>query len=178
MLGVAVRDLFALAALIELLDRVGAGRVEQPEPRFSAADIRDDQGFRHQIGQPVYRLGRWVCCIEGHRCGSLDSKAASKDAKRPEEPLLVLAQQVVAPIDDGPHGPMPRHRCATPRRQQRQAVVQAGRKGFNPQHLDAGGGELDGERQAIEPLANLDDRLGIRIGQREVFDNRGDAFDE
>ncbi len=49
---------------------------------------------------------------------------------------------------------------------------------LDPKHLDARGGELDGERQAVEPLANLDDRLGVRVGQREVFNNRGDAFDE
>src|SRR5580704_11700284 len=33
-LSVASRDAFAIAALVQLLDRVGAGRVEQPEPRF------------------------------------------------------------------------------------------------------------------------------------------------
>ena len=55
-LGVAARDPFALAALVKLLDRVGAGGVEQPEPRSGAADIGDDQRFRHQIGQPVYRI--------------------------------------------------------------------------------------------------------------------------
>ena len=49
--GVASREGFALAALVEPLERVGAGRLEEPEPRFGAADIRDDQRFRHQIGQ-------------------------------------------------------------------------------------------------------------------------------
>jgi len=44
-LGVAARDLVALGALIKLLDCVGAGSVEQPEPRFGLADIRDDQRF-------------------------------------------------------------------------------------------------------------------------------------
>ena len=56
--------------------------------------------------------------------------------------------------------------------------VQAGGKAFDPKHLDARRGELDRQRQAVEPPANLDDRRGIRIGQREVFDDRGDAFDE
>src|SRR5580704_5262306 len=50
-LGVAAGESFALAARTNLLDRVGAGRVEQPEPRFGAADIRDKQRFGHQIGQ-------------------------------------------------------------------------------------------------------------------------------
>ena len=177
-LGVAARDPFALAALVELLDRVGAGRVEQPEPRFGAADIRDDQRFRHQIGQAVYRIDARLCCIHRHGSGSLDRKAAGKDAESPEEPLLVLAQQTVAPIEDGPHRPVPRHCRAAPRLQQRQAVVQAGGKAFDPKHLDARRGELDRQRQAVEPPANLDDQRGVRIGQREVFDDRGDTLDE
>jgi hypothetical protein len=36
-----------------------------------------------------------------------------------EEQLLVLAQQTVAPIDDGPHSPVPRPCCAAPGPQQR-----------------------------------------------------------
>ena len=62
--------------------------------------------------------------------------------------------------------------------QQRQAVVQAGGKAFDPEHLDARCGELDRQRQAVEPPTNLDDQRGVRIGQREVFDDRGHALDE
>src|ERR1700729_3893462 len=36
-LGVTVRESFALAVRVKLLDCVGAGRVEQSEPRFGAA---------------------------------------------------------------------------------------------------------------------------------------------
>src|SRR5438270_584788 len=90
-LGVAARNMIALAALAELLERIGTGGVEQPESRSGAADIGDDQRFGYEIGQPVYRLARCVCCIEGHGCRSLDGKAAGKDAESPKEQLLVLA---------------------------------------------------------------------------------------
>ena len=59
-LGVAVRERFTLVALVKLLDRISAGGVKQPKPRCGATDIRDDQGFRHQIGQAVY-------CIDARR---------------------------------------------------------------------------------------------------------------
>ena len=59
-----------------------------------------------------------------------------------------------------------------------EAVVQAGGKAFDPEHLDARRGELDGQRQAVEPPANLGDQRGVRIGQREVFDDRGYTLDE
>jgi hypothetical protein len=42
-LGVAVREPFALVARVEHLERIGACRVEQPEPGLGTADIRDDQ---------------------------------------------------------------------------------------------------------------------------------------
>src|SRR5260370_25443749 len=111
---------------------MGPGAVEEPDPWLGAADIGDAQRFGYEIGQPVYRLVWCVCCIDGHGCRSLDRKAAGKDAESPKEQLLVLAEQAVAPIDDGPHGPMPRNRCATTRHQQRQAAVQAGATTFEP----------------------------------------------
>ena len=48
----------------------------------------------------------------------------------------------------------------------------------DPKHFDARRGELDRQRQPIEPLANRSDERGVRVGQRKVFDNRGDALDK
>src|SRR4051812_11654127 len=103
------RDPLTLTALIELLDRVGVSRVEQPEPRFGAANIRDDQRFRHQIGQAVDRMGARCRRIHGNDRSRLTGKAAREYTEGAEEPLLVLAEQTVAPTDDNLHGPMPRH---------------------------------------------------------------------
>jgi hypothetical protein len=149
--GVPTRDLFSLAAPVKLLDHIGAGRVEQTEPWTGAADIRDDQRLPHQIGQPVYHIDTAVSCIHGHGCGSLDRKAAGKDAKHPEEQLLVLAQQTVAPVDDGPHRAVARHCSTARRRQQRQATVQASGEALDPKRRDARCGELDGKWQAVKP---------------------------
>ena len=58
------------------------------------------------------------------------------------------------------------------------AVVQASGEAFDPKRRDARGGELDGQRQAIKPATNLGDQRGVRVGQREVFDDRSHALDE
>jgi hypothetical protein len=116
---VTARQSFALAAHVKLLDRVGAGGDKQPEPRFGAAAIRDDQRFGHQIAQAVDRINVRLCRIQNHGCGCLDRKAAGKDAESPEKQLLIFAQQTVAPIDDGPHCLVPRQCFAAPRSQQR-----------------------------------------------------------
>jgi len=55
---------------------------------------------------------------------------------------------------------------------------QAGGKAFDAERLDTRCGELDRQRQAVEPPANRDDQRGVRIGQREVFDDRGYSLDE
>jgi hypothetical protein len=73
---------------------------------------------------------------------------------------------------------VPRPCCAAPDAQPPQAVVQASSKAFDPKHRDATCGELDRERQAVKPPANLDDQRGVRIGQREVFDDLGYTLDE
>ena len=51
-------------------------------------------------------------------------------------------------------------------------------KVFDRKHRDATCGELDRERQAVKSLVNLDDQWGVRIGQREVFDDLGYTLDE
>jgi hypothetical protein len=112
MLGVTARDPLTFTALVELLDRIGAGRVKQPEPRPGAADIRDNQRFRHQIGQAVDRINTCCCRIHGNGRGCLDGKAAREYAEGAERSLLVLAEQTVAPVDDSLHGLVPRHACS------------------------------------------------------------------
>src|ERR1700730_6839398 len=102
-LGVAARNMIALAALAELLERTGTGRAKEPKSRVGPTDIGDDQRFRHQIGQPVYGIRESRYWLHGHGCCSLDGEATCEDPERPEERLLVLVQQAVAPIDDGPH---------------------------------------------------------------------------
>src|SRR6516162_1830948 len=57
-------------------------------------------------------------------------------------------------------------------------MVQAGRQALDPEHLDARCGELDRQWQSVKPPANLDDCRGVRIGQREIFDNGSDTLDE
>jgi len=53
-----------------------------------------------------------------------------------------------------------------------------GDQAFDPKHLDARCSEFDSQRQAVKPAANLNYRRGIRIGQREVFDDRSHALNE
>jgi hypothetical protein len=67
---------------------------------------------------------------------------------------------------------------STARSQKRQALVQPGGQALEAKHLVARCGELDRERQAVEPTAYFDHQRGALVGQHEVFDDRGHTLDE
>ena len=94
--------------------------------------------------------------------GRLERAAAGEDREPAEEPLLGRRQQVVAPLDRAaagsaaaPAGPARRRSGARAGRSIR-ASSSRGRQDLHPR-----GGELDRERQAIEPAADVDHRAGV-----------------
>ena len=56
--------------------------------------------------------------------------------------------------------------------------MQARREPLRRHHPQLGNGELDRHRDAVEMLADVRDRGGIGIGQREAVDRGGGALDE
>ena len=67
---------------------------------------------------------------------------------------------------------MARERRAGAARQQAEAVAQPGGELLGPQQPDARGRELDGQREAVQPGADLDRRGRVLVGQRERRDRR------
>jgi hypothetical protein len=48
----------------------------------------------------------------------------------------------------------------------------------DPENFNTSRGELDCERQPTKPAADLDDKRGIGIGERELVDDRKDPLEE
>ena len=132
-LGVTASDLFALAALVELLDRVGTGRSSNRNRGLVPLTSATTNDFATRSAKRSIALNVFVGRVHRHGCSSLHRKAASKNAESPEEQLLFLAQQTVAPIDDGPHRAVPRHCRTAARPQQRQDSRPGGRRGLRCQ---------------------------------------------
>jgi len=82
--------------------------------------------------------------------------------------LLARVEQVITPGDGVAHGALPRRQVACPAHQQGQALVKARQQRARRQHLDPGGGELDGQRQPVQAVADRGDRGGVLRGEREV----------
>jgi hypothetical protein len=93
--------------------------------------------------------------------GGWQRKAAGKDRETHEKPLLIRIQQVVAPIDQRPQGLLPRQGRAAPSRQQPEAIAEARGDLLHRQRAHSRGSELDGERNAIQPLTNLRQRRRV-----------------
>ncbi|MCC2629686.1 MAG: hypothetical protein K0S14_3336, partial [Thermomicrobiales bacterium] len=66
------------------------------------------------------------------------------------------------------HRLLPRRQVAGASRQQRQALLQALEQRVRREQLDEGRGQFDGQRQAIEPMANLRHSRGVGSGHREA----------
>src|SRR5207253_7706496 len=69
--------------------------------------------------------------------GRLERPAAGEDGQPTEDPLLLRCEQVVAPADRRPQGPLPLRRIARAAGQQRKAPLDADRKStrLNSSHV-------------------------------------------
>src|SRR5262249_43038434 len=106
-----------------------------------------DQGRERVQGRAADRLGR------------LERERAREDRQPHEQELLLLVQQLIAPVQYGPQCLLPGRSVARAARQQLEPMLQPVEDLRRAQHVRARRRQLDRERQAIEPTAELADRL-------------------
>ena len=114
-----------------------------------------------------------------HLLGGLERAAAGEDGEAGEEPLLVRDKEVVAPLDRRPERLLAGVGVAAAL-QEIEALREAIEDLRRGERLRAGGRELDGERQVVEPRAELsrspslgsscervaEELDGLRLGER------------
>ena len=83
-----------------------------------------------------------------------------------EDALLVVEEQLVAPVDDGAQRLLARKRGARPAGEQAEPIVEPSGDLRDRERSGAGGGQLDGERQPVEPGADVGD--DTRAGRRRA----------
>ena len=81
-------------------------------------------------------------------------------------------QQIVAPIDGSAKSLLPLRQVSRSARQQLQLAGQACPHGGWRKNFDARGGELDGERQAVQPGTNLSNRGCVFLVQFKIWLDR------
>ena len=90
----------------------------------------------------------------------LEREASGEHRQSPEDGALALGQELVAPVERGPERLLARQRGPVAAGEQREAVVEAGRDAECAERRHPCGGELDGERDAVQ--APADGRDGRR----------------
>ncbi len=97
--------------------------------------------------------------------GRLQRAAAREDGEPGEQPLLLLCQQVVGPLDRRSQRPLALGEIARSAGQQRQAMLEPFEDLRRGEGLDAGGRELERQREVVEATADLGDSLvGLEVG--------------
>ena len=164
-------DLAGVATLDQPLGRVLPDRLQQAVARVAVGPA----GHQHQrlVHQPRQQIERpelvGAICEDPRR--DLERPAADEHRQHAQQPLLLGGELVVAPLDRRLQRLLPRQRGLAAG-QQPEAIVQLAANLLDREQLHAGGRELQRQRDAVEPAADVGDRLGVVVGQREVRRDR------
>ena len=120
------------------------------------------------------RAWRWsatsaaaIVVVGADRLGGRQVAAAGEHRQPFEDALLVVEEQLVAPVDDGAQRLLAGQRGARPAGQQAEPIVEPSGDLRERERPGAGGGQLDGERQPVEPGADVGDHLVVVVGELE-----------
>ena len=158
----------AAAAPLRSLPRLSAGRA-RIGARSRAASSGAARSSRRSTMTSDLSTRRDSSSRSSNSSGrrSLDARqqverpAAREHGEQAEEPLLVRRELVVAPLDGRLKRLMTRHRGPRSAGQQAEAIVEPLADLIDREHLDPRGRELDRQRNAIEPPADLGDSCAL-----------------
>ena len=134
--------------------RVEADRLQQPVAAVADAVVGRDQRLLDQARKYVGDLAPVEAVAGTHRLDRGQFEASGEDGQAAEEDSLVVGEQLVAPLEGRLQRLLARRRGAAACAQQPEAVVQPLRDRVRPQRAEPGCGELDREREAVEPVAD------------------------
>ena len=115
----------------------------------------------------------------GDVLGGGQREPADEDGEAREELLLLRLQEVVAPLDRPAERPLALGETGARRRPQEiEPRVETLEQRARREKIAARRGELERQRKTVEPDAELDHRLGVRLGELEVGPGRTSSIDE
>ncbi len=156
-------DLIGFAALVETLACELGDRLQQLVARVAElVPTRLDEAVLDEDGERRQEVGAT------NALGGGQVAATAEDRQATEERLVGLLEQVEAPLNRVAKCLLSRRQVAWPAGQQAEAVVHALEHRLRRKQAAARGGELDRQRQTVEPAADLADRPAVVLGEREV----------
>jgi hypothetical protein len=174
--GVAISDGRLLATLGQPLQPILAHRLQHSKARFPlAAFLLAQQALVDEGSNAAENIKRTFRA--GDHLRSLDGAAPSKDGQPADNSLLLQGEEIVTPGNGVAHRLLSCRQSPCPSGQQRQAHFQALEQRPRRQDPDEGRSQLNGQRQAIEPLTDRHDRRVV-CRQREVCTGRPRPLDK
>ena len=170
--------LAALTAGLELLSRELADGFQHPEPRLAGGRLLlAQEAFVDQRADDVQRREA-ICRFETDDFDRLQAGAAGKHGEAGERGLVRVLKQVVAPCDGATQGLLTGGEVAGPPGEQGKLVTESVQDGLRAQDPDPGGGQLDGQRQAVKLDADLGDRRCVLIVHGEFGSDGHGSLDK
>ena len=166
---VAVAQGVALAGRHEAFARVLVDRLEHREPHVAMRVVADpDEALLGELLQAVEHRRAAVPRERAHVLGDVQGSTAREHGQPREHPPRVLVEEVVAPFDGSAERPLALGQVPAAAREEPEPVVEPPRDPARAEEPDARGGELDRERQPVEPPDDLRHVGGVVGGEREV----------
>jgi hypothetical protein len=177
-LAVSRADLRAFAALRQPVPPVQPHRLLHAVTRVDIGAVRDHKRLVDQLRQRVEDLLARQTLPRAHVLDRGQRESASEHRQATEEHLFRCRQGIVAPVQSGPQGPVPRDGGSAPRRQEPEHVVETEQDLIERQHVRARRCQLDGKRHSVDPGADARDRSGVLRGQNKLARHRRGAGNE
>ena len=162
-----------LPAPRELPHAVHARSFQQQQARVAVRPlVPPHQAVVHQRARGIENLARGDARRDAQGLDGGERAAAGRDGEPAEQAPLTRVEQPLAPRDRGLQRPLPRGGVARPVAQGPQAACQARAQLARGEQPAARGHALEGQRQAVERLAERDDIRGRGRGECDVGPHR------
>ena len=154
-------------------------RAEHDEARLRRPFDLLQQALVHDGRHPVENVHAQISARVADGLRGFQRASPDEDGKPAEETLLRLVQEAVAPVHRGAQRLLPFGKVPRATGEQLQAAFQAGPHRRRGEQLDAGRGELDRQRQAVQTVADLGDGGRVFLRQLEIgFHGHGPLEEE
>ena len=175
--GVPPPDLPGFGPLGQQLGAVFPDGLQHGQPRRGRRGViasgrgchrRPEQAAAHERCHQV-QDGRVFAAVRTDCFRRFQRAAAHEHTQPPEQRLLRLVQQVIAPGDRVSHGLLPGRQVVRAAGQHRQPAVQPGQQRRRGKQPHPGRGQLNGQREPVQPPADLRHgrcRLGVQRQRR------------
>ncbi len=176
-LRVPAQHRFRFAGRGQLLQRERTGRLEQAIARL-ALPFGDHQRLVDQLGEDVEHLPLVDAFVARDPLRELQPEAARENAEPPEHRPLVVRQQSDAPLERRAQRLVPAQFHTRDASQHVEHLVEARLQADDAEQRDAGGGQLNRQRDAVEAAADVDHRLDVVRAEAEARVDRVRACHE